>query len=362
MDLTIVVPTFNERANIEPLVAKLEMALAEVQWEVIFVDDNSPDGTADWVREVAQRNHRVRGIQRLNRRGLSTACVEGFLASSSPLVAVMDADLQHDETILLNMLAALHDDQSLDIVVGSRYIDGGQAASGLNDERLWLSRLATFLGRMVIKTEIQDPMSGFFMFRRNRFQPIFPKLADQGFKILLDLLASASQPKLLEIPYVMRERQRGESKLDSHVIWEYLILVMDKAFGRWIPVRFLFFSAVGGIGIVVHLLFLTLSYQLFKIDFLHAQGVGSFMAMNFNFFLNNLITYRDQRLHGLAMIHGLFSFYLACTIGLFINIAVATFLNENGWSYLSAGIIGIIIGSVWNFAITATYTWREKTT
>ena len=188
-ELSVVVPTFNERDNVTVLYRRLEATLAGIAWEVVFVDDNSPDGTWEVVRGLARKDSRVRCIRRIGRRGLSGACIEGILASSGPYAAVIDADLQHDETQLPKMVALLRSGEA-ELVVGSRYIEGGSADS-FNKQRAGASQLATEVARRALKVEVADPMSGFFMIRRDRFEELAPQLSTQGFKILLDVIATA---------------------------------------------------------------------------------------------------------------------------------------------------------------------------
>src|SRR5262245_39194339 len=251
-ELSVVVPTFNERDNVTVLYRRLEATLAGISWEVVFVDDNSPDGTWEVVRGLAQRDPRVRCIRRIGRRGLSGACIEGILAASAPYAAVIDADLQHDETQLPKMLALLQSGQA-ELVVGSRYIEGGSADS-FNKQRAGASALATEVAKRVLGVKVADPMSGFFMIRRDRFEELAPQLSTQGFKILLDIIASA-QGKLraIEIPYTFGSRQHGESKLDSMVALDFLGLVLAKLTHDVVSLRFLLFAMVGGTGVVVHL-------------------------------------------------------------------------------------------------------------
>ena len=201
--LSVIVPTFNERDNVTTLFRRLEAALAGIACEVIFVDDNSPDGTWEVVRGLARQDGRVRCIRRIGRRGLSGACIEGILASSAPCAAVIDADLQHDETQLPKMLALLQGGE-VDLVVGSRYIEGGSADS-FNRQRAGASALATEVAKRVLRVKIADPMSGFFMIRRDRFEQLAPQLSTQGFKILLDIVATAhGDLRVKEIPYHLR--------------------------------------------------------------------------------------------------------------------------------------------------------------
>src|ERR1700733_12353176 len=180
VEVAVIVPTYNERENVPQLLSLLDKALAGIRWEVIFVDDDSPDHTADVVRSLAQVDARVRCVQRLGRRGLASACVEGILASATPFVAVMDADMQHDESILPIMLAKLKRD-NLDIVVGSRYVEGGDIGEW-QGRRAAISRFATKLSRIISRADLRDPMSGYFLIRRAAFMRCAHRLSSIGFK------------------------------------------------------------------------------------------------------------------------------------------------------------------------------------
>ncbi len=357
IELTVVVPTFNERANVGPLVELLDRALDGVAWEVLFVDDDSPDGTAEAVHGIARQDARVRCLRRIGRRGLSSACIEGVMASTAPYVAVMDADLQHDEALLPGMLEKLRADEA-DVVVGSRYTGGGSTGD-LASGRVWISRIASALGQLVLKAKVTDPMSGFFMLQRRYFDRVAHDLSGKGFKILLDLLASGRRDvRVAELPYRMRARQHGDSKLDTMVVWEYLVLIADKLFGRYVPVRFVLFVGVGMTGVAIHLLILGLLHRAMAVDFIFAQAAATLVAMTSNYFLNNVFTYHDQRLHGLALWRGLLTFYLACSIGAVINVEFADFLFQRAFPWFVAGFLGAVAGAVWNYAVTATFTWR----
>lgn len=358
--LTVVVPTFNERDNIIPLLGLLEAALKGVAWEVIFVDDDSPDGTATLVREIAQRDPRVRCVQRIGRRGLSAACIEGALACAAPYVAVMDADLQHDERLLPAMFQTLEGDPTIDIVVGSRYVTGG----GIGDwssRRAGISSFATRLSRLICKTEIHDPMSGFFAMRRPFFERAMRRLTGQGFKILLDLLASSPQPaRVKELPYDFRKRLKGESKLDALVAWEFGMLIADKLVGHIVPVRFALFALIGGVGVVVHMMTLWLAFTLAGVQFAAAQTTATVVAMTSNYFLNNVFTYRDQRLKGWRAVRGLLSFYVVCSFGAVANVGIASYVFAADQVWWLAGIAGVIVGSVWNYAVSSVFTWKRR--
>jgi len=357
-ELSLVIPTLNERENILPLLERLDAALAGIDWEVIFVDDDSRDGTSDHVRSVARRDPRVRCLHRIGRRGLSTACIEGIMASAASYVAVMDADLQHDESILPRMLATLRE-EPYDIVVGSRYVSGG-GIGAWDSRRAKASGLATRLSRLICKTEIADPMSGFFMLRRETFEAAVRQLSGQGFKILLDLLASSPEPpRLKELPYQFRQRQFGESKLDTMVAWEFGMLLADKLIGHIVPVRFALFTLIGTIGLAVHFATLAVTLELLGFTFIVSQTTATVVAMTSNFFLNNLFTYRDLRLRGWRAVRGLVSFYLICSLGAVANVGIASYVFSMRETWWLAGLAGVIVGSVWNYAVSAVFTWRR---
>lgn len=359
VELTVVVPTFNEAENVALVVERLEAALAGVRWEVVFVDDDSPDATAEIARRMATVDKRVRVIRRIGRRGLSTACVEGILSSSAPYFAVMDGDLQHDDAKLPEMFRVLKDD-NLDIVVGSRYLNGTRT-EGLNPLRQWISTTGGSIARLVLHADLTDPMSGFFVMSRSAFDRCVRNLSQQGFKILLDLFASSPQPlRFAEVATQFRARQHGESKLDTMAAWEFGILVLDKLIGRYIPVRFAIFALVGTTGIAVHLAVLGVFGEA-GATFPAAQTAAVIAAMTWNFLLNNIITYRDQRLRGAAFFTGLLSFYAIGAVGAFANIGVASALYEQGQGWWIAGIAGALIGVVWNFTMSSFFTWRRGT-
>jgi dolichol-phosphate mannosyltransferase len=357
--LSVIVPSFNERDNVTTLYRRLETALAGVAWEVVFVDDNSPDRTWDVVRALARDDCRVRCIRRIGRRGLSGACIEGILVSSAPYAAVIDADLQHDETRLPVMLALLQAGEA-DLVVGSRYVEGGSADS-FNKQRAGASALATEVAKRVLRIAIADPMSGFFMIRRDRFEQLAPQLSTQGFKILLDIVATArGDLKVKEIPYSFGSRLHGESKLDSMVALDFLGLVLAKLTHDVVSLRFLLFAMVGSIGLFVHLATLFVTLEIFDMPFPEAQACGALLAMTSNFILNNFLTYRDQRLRGFAILRGLLLFYLVCSVGLFANVGVAFSVYDQEPIWWLAGAAGALMGVVWNYAMSGLFVWRKR--
>jgi dolichol-phosphate mannosyltransferase len=358
-ELTIVIPTLNERDNVPLLVELLNRTLAGLSWEAIFVDDDSPDGTADVVRAIARRQGNIRCLQRLGRRGLSSACIEGILASASPYIAVMDADLQHDEALLPEMLALIRE-RRLDIVVASRHTGSGSVGDW-DKSRVAISEFATRLGKMVLKVDLSDPMSGFFIVERSAFVEAMRGLSGQGFKILLDLFASAPRPLAFgEVPLRFRQRIHGESKLDTMVAWEYLMLLLQKLVGPAVPVRFLLFSLIGGLGVFTHLLTLWLTTHALAMAFPVAQAVATLVAMTGNFLLNNLFTYRDRRLRGRRLVSGLLSFYAVCGAGAAANVGIAAHLAGGHHSWWLAGLAGAAVSVVWNYAMSSLFTWGPR--
>ncbi|MET0969735.1 MAG: glycosyltransferase family 2 protein [Tardiphaga sp.] len=359
LQLSVVVPTFNERGNVATLVQRLDKALIGVAWEVIFVDDNSPDGTAQAVRELARVDPRVRCIRRIGRRGLSGACIEGMLASSAPCAAVIDGDLQHDETQLAKMLGLI-ESGTADLVVGSRYIEGG-SADAFNQKRLGFSKFATALAQRVLRINVADPMSGFFMIRRDRFEQLAPQLSTQGFKILLDVVATAQGAlRVIEVPYTFGARQHGESKLDSMVALDFLGLVLAKMTNDIVSLRFLLFALVGSLGLFVHFAALYIGLRVFELPFPEAQGCAALCAMTSNFLLNNFLTYRDQRLKGFGILRGLAIFYLVCSVGLLANVGVAFSVYDQEPIWWLAGAAGALMGVVWNYAMSGLFVWRKR--
>jgi dolichol-phosphate mannosyltransferase len=359
-ELSIIVPTYNERDNVGVLVDRLAHSLEGLPWEVIFVDDDSKDGTADAVRELSAADVRVRCVQRIGRRGLSSACIEGMLASSAPLLAVMDADLQHDETLLPRMFEVLKREPQVDLVVGSRYVEGGSVGDW-NRSRVGISRFATRVSHLVVPAELTDPMSGFFMLRRTTLALAVRRLSAIGFKILMDLFASSTRKLVFkELPYRFGQRLHGESKLDSVVAWDYGMLLLDKLVGHILPVRFIGFALVGGMGVFVHFVVLLIAFKALHVDFVKSQALATLLAMTFNFSVNNVLTYRDVRLRGWRWLRGWLSFVAVCSLGAFANVGVASYLykGENGW--IPAAIAGIMVGVVWNYVATTALTWGRS--
>jgi dolichol-phosphate mannosyltransferase len=355
LELSVVVPTFNEAGNLSELIERLDTVLAGVRWEAIVVDDDSPDGTWEIARNLAAQDPRIRCLRRVGRRGLAGAVIEGALASSAPLVAVIDADLQHDERLLPEMFAVLRR-PNVDVVVGSRYLgqDTGVVA-GLSPTRRWGSRFANWLGRRALSVELSDPVSGFFMLRRELIEQVAPKLSSTGFKVLFDILSSQPRPpRCVELPYHFRPRQHGESKLDHGVVVHYLTLVGSKLSRDLLSPRVILFAAVGASGVGVHLAVLRAGLPF---GFVDAQIVAAMAAMTSNYLINNAVTYRERRKRGWALLNGYVRFCMLCSVGLAANVAVAAFVQAHTNVWWLSGIAGAAVGAGWNFVTTSFAVW-----
>jgi len=360
LQLAVILPTYNERGNLRALVERLDTALTGLRWEAIFVDDNSPDGTAEEARAINLEDPRIRVIERIGRRGLASAAIEGMCSTAAPFVAVMDADHQHDPALLPGMLAAL-ESGDYDLAYASRFCEGASTEAWGRPDRVKASGLANKLANKVTGVELSDPMSGYFMLPAKVLRHTAPKLSGVGFKILLDILATVDRPmRVKEVPLAFAARAEGESKLDRTVVFEFLIGLYDKWLGRIIPTRFALFGTIGGMGVFVHLAVLTLVRQGFGSSFLIAQTAAAVVAMTFNFLLNNTLTYADSRLTGFAaLLRGWAKFALTCSIGLLANVGVAEVLVERGFHEIGAAVAGIVIGSVWNYALSSRFVWGK---
>ena len=357
--LSVIVPTFNEAQNVEELVSRLEQALEGIQWEAIIVDDNSPDGTSAVAKAVAAKNPRVRCLRRMGRRGLAGACLEGILSSSAPYVAVIDGDLQHDEALLPRMLNRLIADEA-DLVVGSRY-SAGTVGDGFDSVRSAYSHAATGLARKLLGTSLSDPMSGFFMVRRDCVEQVADRLSPIGFKILLDLVMTAQgHLRVVEEPYTFRLRRAGESKFDLRIGLEFIGLLLAKLTGGVVDSRFLLFTLVGATGLVLHLAVLKVGLTDFNLSFSIAQSVATFAALLSNFLLNNATTYRDRRLRGFSLVTGFIGFCAIGAAGAVSNVGLATWLYSENSVWWVAGAAGSVMGALWNYLMSSQFVWRTR--
>ncbi len=334
LELAVIVPVFKERDNIKPLLQRLATVLASVNHEIIFVDDDSPDSTSRTIREIALTNPHIRVLTRIRRRGLSSACLEGMMATLRT--------------------------GNVDLVVGTRHAGTGSMGK-FSASRVRLSNLGRRLSRLVCRCELSDPMSGFFMLTRPFLEQTVRHTSGIGFKILLDLMAAAPRPvRLTEIPYTFGARLHGESKLDIMVGLEYLQLLLDKLIGEWIPPRFVIFALVGTLGTIVSLVLLYILVKVLNLEVIPAQVVATWVTMTANFFLNNKLTYRDRKLRAGQLWTGLLTFYAACAIGVFGNLRAAALAGQAGMTWYAAGVTGLGVGAIWNYLVTSVWIWRRS--
>ncbi len=351
-------PTLNERGNLAPLIDRIHAALGPDGWEVLVVDDHSTDGTADEARDIARKDSRIRVIERIGRRGLASAAIEGLCATAAPYAAVMDADHQHDPALLPAMLGALKVGE-VDVAVASRFVPGADLSQWHEPERERLSSMANSMVRRLTGVALSDPMSGYFMLRSETARALAPRLSGIGFKILIDILATSETPlRVKEFPLQFASRRAGTSKLDRAVAFDFLAGLYDKTLGQVIPTRFALFGTVGALGVLVHMAVLSALLFVHGLGFTLAQGAAVLSAMSFNFWLNNWLTYRDLRLRGAgALLRGWFGFCLTCAVGGLANVAVATLLASRGAHWALAALAGILVGSVWNYALSSRFVW-----
>lgn len=358
-ELSIIVPTFNEVDNIFPLYQAINKALVGIDWEIVYVDDDSTDGTLSVLNKLCSEKPNVRRIHRIARRGLSSASVEGFLSTTSPYLAIIDGDLQHDETKLKEMLTHIRTGD-YDLILGSRYTDQG-GFGDWDETRIKASRFATRMSRLITRQPITDPMSGFFMLTREAFNISVRNLSLRGYKLLLDIVTSyPGEMRIKDVSFEFRSRIHGDSKLDNMVMMEFLFMIIEKCTHGFLPARFVLFSAVGVSGLLVHFSVLYILLNIIIIDFLYAQAGATLVAMTSNFFINNWLTYFDKRLRGLKILKGLFIFYAVCSLGSVANVGAATFVFSQNYTWFVSGFAGALIGTVWNYAATSTMTWRDK--
>lgn len=354
--LSIIVPTFNEVDNVERLVNRLMDVLRGIEWEVIFVDDNSPDGTATKVRRMGLSESRVRCVHRIGRRGLSTACIEGMLTSSAPYLVIMDCDLQHDPAILCEMFRVLAAGEA-DVVIGSRYVEGGGCGSW-SKRRYQISRAATRIARSILSSDLKDPMSNFFGMRRDVFDETATGLSGLSFKILLDILMTVRRPlRLRELPFVLGERQSGDSKFEVVVAWEFMMLLADKTIGNYIPVRLLALATSGAILATTHLALFSLGYSALGMGFTTAGLLAATLSMTVSYAVSNLMTYRDRQKHGMRWFAGLAYFISICSIGAATNVIFAGYLFSRGVDWFVAALVGVLLWLAWNFTAMSSYVW-----
>lgn len=361
---SLILPTFNEAANLPELLPRVEQALAGIDHEVIIVDDDSPDRTWEVALALAKERDDLHVIRRIDRRGLSSAVIEGFLAAKGDVLAVMDADGQHDSGLLKRLYEAVRGGSG--IAVGSRYAKGGSVGQW-DERRHFLSRVATRLGQAVCRVKVSDPMSGFFAIDARLFERVRPSLNPKGFKILLDLLVHIPKDtRVTEHAFTFGGRLHGESKMSRRVQVEFLEYLYDVTIGRFIPLTFLKYCVVGFLGVFVNVGAYWVYAELLRVD-----GITSFAgfsvaviasietAIIFNFLLNNVWTFAHKRLRGAPALMGFAKYNAACALGALVNYALSAFLVWRAWPDLLAVTIGSFTAVLWNYVMSRMVTWKD---
>lgn len=358
--LSIVLPTFNECDNISPIAHELLDLASAYDLEIIFVDDDSQDGTAERVRDLARSHQQVRLIRRVGRAGLSSAIKEGILDATGDLVAVMDCDGQHQPSTVLKALHCLQETGS-DLVIGSRFHPDAEI-SGLSSARQRNSTWANVVARFSLPSygHLSDYMSGFFVCRLQAVLPYVRQIDVNGFKFLYELLAiSRGRLRVAEVPLQFQPRISGESKLDLAIVWDLGISIIHTLLLRSVPRRAISFALVGATGIATHLLIYTFTRLSFDFSFELAQACAVIGAASTNFLINNVLTFRFQQLRGLGLWIGLLRFLLVTSMGMVANVGVSSALyHQAAQRPIFALFAGIAVDFVWKYAASSKFVWN----
>lgn len=353
--LSIVVPSFNEKPNISPLVESIDKALAGVaDYEVVFVDD-SKDDTPAYLEELSKTNPRVRYLHRENGSGLASAVIEGFALAKGDAIAVMDADLQHPPHLLADMYREIQD--QADVVLPSRYIGGGDS-EGLSFIRTLASKSARLAAQIFLKSvrKVSDPMSGYFMFKRGVIEGV--RLNPLGWKILLEVLVLGHYKTVVEIPYRFEKRTAGESKLSFKVTLQYFLHILTLVARSERDRRFFLFAAVGLSGVVVDMAIFLACTAWWHLSLNAAATVSAIIAMVFNFLLNRGITWKSSQKQS---VYDQFPKYaLINIIGIGIKNIFVYILARAGLHGILCNLIGIAAACVWNYILCNRWVFRSQ--
>lgn len=353
--ISVVIPTYNEKDNIVPLVERLSSTFADRKYEILFVDDNSKDGTIDIVSELSSK-YPVKVMVRMNERGLATAVLHGFKYARGNIIGVMDADLQHPPEINAALLKAL--ENGADMAVASRYVPGGGCPNWGLARRI-ISKGALSLAHIFLPTtrKVKDPMSGFFMFKCEglnnvEFHPI-------GYKILLEMLVMGKFQNVVEVPFIFEDRSSGRSKMKARQQLDYLKHIFSLMKRKGELIRFLKFIGVGLSGTLVNLGILRLVDSVTNWSGYVALIPGIEVSIITNFLLNDFFTFSDRRVGKTKSFFGrLLKYNLIALAGAAINYGVAAGLITVGLNIYLADFIGIVIAFLWNYFLSTVWAWK----
>jgi dolichol-phosphate mannosyltransferase len=359
--VSIVLPTYNERGNIEALLRQLLSLQEQFDLELLVVDDDSTDGTGELVRQLARERPQLRLIRRIGRSGLASAIKEGLLDATGDVAVVMDSDGQHEPASVLQAITTLQS-EGLDLVIGSRFHPEAQI-HGLSERRETGSNWANASARFSLPgryRDLSDYMSGFFALKLDPLLPLIRAVDVNGFKFLYELLAvSRGRLRVAEVPLQFQARSYGSSKLDLAIFWDFLISILHSLSLRLLPRRAISFALVGASGVAVQLLTTQLLMALAGLAFGQALPVAVIAAASSNYLINNALTFRFQRLIGLALVKGLLKFLLVASLPVLANVGLASayysfVARDTFWAQLA----GILVVFVWNYAASSRFVWN----
>lgn len=354
--LSVIIPTFNESKNILKVINEIEASLHDLDYEIIVVDDNSPDGTSEVVKKYTKVNQKVSCIQRTWKKGLSSAVVEGIALSSKEYMCVMDGDGQHNAKDLDKFISCFKN-QDLDLVIGSRFI-GKEDSEGLSSRRNKLSRFGIQITNFFLKTSVSDPLSGFFMAKNKSLETIKDNLYKDGFKILFDILMLNKSLKFAEVDIDFRSRMQGESKLNVSTLFNLAGQIFENLSRGLIPANFVVFAFVGTLGVVVHLITLNILLAL-QIEFIIGNLISTLLAMCSNYFFNNFLTFHNVHRLFYERLKGLFKYCFANSFSILTNIGVASQFYLNEFSALSSALLGILAGLILNYFLSVNLVFKK---
>ncbi len=356
--LSVILPTYNEAENLPILLDRLTDLLADLDYEIVVVDDNSPDGTWAIAEEWAGRSRRIRSIRRVTDRGLSSAVMAGMEVARGRVLAVMDSDLQHDEAALIDVVSPVLDGEA-DVSLGSREVDGGSYGEW-GRWRRFVSWGGAQLAKRLLGVPVSDPMSGFFAVSRERYVAVSDQVNPRGFKILLEFLARGGRPTVAEVGYGFRDRMHGETKLSSGVIGAYLVALIDLVVGRVVSATFTAYALVGLLGATVRFSTLLLATAA---GLSWAALLAFQLSVLSNYVFNNAFTFAGQRRRGLRAVSGFVPFQLIALHGLLVQAGLATVLGADASELATTAIwiqlVGIGLATTGNYHLNRAITWRR---
>ena len=356
--ISVIIPSYNERNNVSPLVKRIDRALSNYDYSILFVDDDSSDGTAHLAQALSSK-FPIQVLVRRDKRGLASAVTDGLENTAGQIIVVMDADLQHPPELIPELLMKM--DDGADLAIASRYVEEGNC-EGWGIIRRIISKGAILIAHLLLPptSKIQDPMSGFFTFRRRALADV--KLQPIGYKILLEMLVLGSFHKVVEVPYTFRNRSSGESKLGTKIQINYLQHIFSLMKRTSELQRVFKFILVGLSGVFVNMGLLWALTQSAGLQLQAASAIAIESSIISNFFFNNYFTFRDRRSPAWKItLRRLLKFNMVSLVGLAINLGILTLLTTVfGIYYLLANLIGIVVAALWNYLLSTSWTWRQQ--